>query len=88
MATRKRGALMSMEVYLAIVEEPALWDTTEQVLVVFLRDAEEPPERLVDPVIVGVGSAEGIWDLLLWHPPSRRAFYEENREIKFSAQQT
>ena len=68
---------VTSEVYLAIVEEPSLWDTTEPVLVIFLAEGAVPPERLVDPVAVGLGPVPGRWHLLLWHRPSRRAFYEE-----------
>lgn len=67
-------------VYLAVVEDPSLWDTTEQVLVIFLEEHATPPTELVDPVVIGLTSAAGVWRLLLWHQPSRRAFYEEVRE--------
>ena len=68
---------VSDEVYLAVVEDPALWDTTERVLVIYLREATPPPDQLVNPQIVGPETAEGVWRLLLWHRPSGRAFYEE-----------
>lgn len=69
--------LVSIEVYLAVVEDPALWDTTEQVLVRYLGADERPLERLIDPTVVGIGETTGVWDLLVWHESSRRAFYCE-----------
>jgi hypothetical protein len=72
---------LGIEVYLAVAEDPALWSTTESVLVLYLQEQERPPERLVDPTIVGIGPAEGVWDLLVWHVPTRRAFYEEIRAV-------
>jgi hypothetical protein len=71
---------MCSEVYLAVVEDPSLWDTTEQVLVVFLHDESRPPDELVNPAVIGMTSAEGVWRLLLRHKPSHRAFYEEVRD--------
>lgn len=68
---------MDIEIYLADVEEPALWDTTEPVLVIFLHDGLVPPPRLVDPDVVGLSAAEGQWELLLWDHDGRRAFYEK-----------
>lgn len=76
---------MCTEVYLAVVEDPSLWDTTEQVLVIFLHDESRPPDELIDPDVVGMSSAEGVWRLLLWHKPSHRAFYEEVRDATGSA---
>ena len=68
---------MKIEVYLAVVEEPALWDTTGQVVVRYLGADEIPHQQLVDPTVVGIGETTGVWQLLLWHEPSRRAFYRE-----------
>jgi len=64
------------KVYLADVEDPALWDTAEQVLVIFLDDDAAPPQRLVNPDVVGLRPAEGLWWLLFWDRVGRRAFYE------------
>ncbi|GAB2462887.1 hypothetical protein HD599_000855 [Conyzicola lurida] len=69
---------MSTEVYLAVVEDPALWDTTGQVLVRYLEPDERPLDRLIDPIVAGIGETEGVWDLLLWHEATQRAFYSEN----------
>ena len=69
---------MNIEVYLAVVEEPALWDTTGKVVVRYLGADEIPHQQLVDPTIVGIGGTTGVWDLLLWHETSRRAFYGES----------
>ena len=66
---------VNRKVYLAVVEDPALWDTTEPVLVIFLEEGSKPPDSLVDPDVVGLAPARGSWRLLLWDRASRRAFY-------------
>jgi hypothetical protein len=63
------------KVYLAVIENPALWDTTEPVLVIFLEEGSKPPNSLVDPDVIGLAPARGSWRLLLWDRASRRAFY-------------
>jgi hypothetical protein len=66
---------VNRKVYLAVIEDPALWDTTEPVLVIFLEEGANPPNSLIDPDIVGLEPARGSWRLLLWDRASRRAFY-------------
>jgi hypothetical protein len=66
-------------VFLATVEDPSVWETSEQTMVLFLEEGAVPPARLVDPNVIGLRSAEGIWLLLLWDARSRRAFYSELR---------
>ena len=70
---------MSTDVYLATVEEPSLWATTEQTLVLFLHEGAVPPLRLADPEVIGLRPATGTWVLLLWEATTRRAFYEAYR---------
>jgi hypothetical protein len=67
---------MSSDVYLATVEDPSLWGTTEQTLVLFLQDGVAPVERLNDPTVIGLRPAAGSWSLRLWDEKSRRAFYQ------------
>jgi hypothetical protein len=70
------GTTMTTEVYLAAVEDPSLWATSEQTLVLFLQEGAVPPLQLTDPEVIGLRPAAGAWQLLLWDAESRRAFYE------------
>lgn len=70
---------MTTDTYLATVEDPSLWETTEQTLVLFLEEGAVPPARLHDPEVIGLRPAIGTWLLLLWEAESRRAFYEQYR---------
>jgi hypothetical protein len=70
---------VSAEVYLGTVEDRSLWATAEQTLVLFLEDGTIPPNRLLDPEVIGQRPATGTWLLLHWEARTRRAFYEEYR---------
>ena len=61
--------------YLAEIEEPSLWGTTSECLVLFFADQTEAPSCLTDPEVVGFHSAKGHWCLLGTDPGSGRAFY-------------
>ena len=85
---------MIADAYLAEVEEPSLWGTTSECLVVFFADALAAPTCLTDPSVVSFQPALGHWCLLGTDPESGRAFYTrfdhtapltcENNEVRFS----
>jgi hypothetical protein len=61
--------------YLAEVEEPSLWGTTSECLVVFFAEGTAAPTCLTDPEVVSFQPAAGHWCLLGTDPASGRAFY-------------
>ena len=66
---------MIAESYLAEVEEPSLWGTTSECLVVFFAEGTAAPTCLTDPQVVSFHPASGHWCLLGTDPGSGRAFY-------------
>ena len=66
---------MIAESYLAEVEEPSLWGTTSECLVVFFAEDAAVPGCLTDPQVVSFHPARGHWCLLGTDPESGRAFY-------------
>jgi len=61
--------------YLAEIEEPSLWGTTSECLVVFFADRVVAPTCLTDPQVVSFQPARGHWCLLGTDPETGRAFY-------------
>jgi len=61
--------------YLAEVEEPSLWGTASECLVVFFTDSDRAPGCLTDPDVVSFRPVLGHWCLLGTDPESERAFY-------------
>lgn len=66
---------MTTAPYLAEVEEPSLWGTTSECLVVFFADGIAAPTCLTDPQVVSFEPAVGHWCLLGCDPTTGRAFY-------------
>jgi len=66
---------MIAESYLAEVEEPSLWGTTSECLVVFFPDRVVAPGCLTDPQVVSFHPVSGHWCLLGTDPDGGRAFY-------------
>ena len=66
---------MIAESYLAEIEEPSLWGTTSECLVVFFPDRIAAPTCLTDPHVVSFQPATGHWCLLGTDPDRGRAFY-------------
>lgn len=67
---------MEKHIYVAEVEEPELWGTTTESLIVFVPAEVLPPDRLHNPDVVSFSSADGCWSLLYFDENSGRAFYE------------
>jgi hypothetical protein len=67
--------------YLATLEEPTVWDTLDQTLVVFLTGGAIPPSCLTDPEVIGLAPASGSWCLVLWDEAAQRAFYSRSTTL-------
>jgi hypothetical protein len=74
-AHRSPSTTVSTGIYLATVESPSLWETSERTLVLFLETDSVPPAHLTDPTVIGIRPASGEWTLVLWDATTRRAFY-------------
>ena len=61
--------------YLATVDEPSQGGATGECLVLFLGDADEPANCLLDPAVISLRPAAGHWCLLYFDRESGRAFY-------------
>lgn len=66
---------MIADSYLAELEEPSLWGTTSECLVVFFARGIVAPGCLTDPRVVSFQPALGHWCLLGTDPETGRAFY-------------